>query len=237
MTVMRRSLLLVIPLIVAVAALALLAGVGRPSPARGDVAAPSSVTTTGHGVVTAVPDRATVTAGVHTQAATASDALAENAKLANAVVAALKTAGGTRLQTQQVSLYPQTGRDGRITGYAADDSVSASTPVDGAGGLIDAAVAAGANTVSGPTLDVSSQTALYRQALVKAVDDARAKADTLAAAGGFALGSITSVSESSQSIQPPVFEAAGAAQRAALTPVEPGEQDTTADVTVTFGIH
>ena len=52
------------------------------------------MTTTGHGVITVAPDEATISAGVHTQAATASGALAENARLMNSVVAALKAAGG-----------------------------------------------------------------------------------------------------------------------------------------------
>jgi len=108
------------------------------------------VTVLGHGVVTVVPDEATVTAGVHTQAASASEALAQNAKLMNAVVAALKGAGGEQLQTQQVSLYPQTNQQGQVSAYVADNSVSAKTKIADAGALIDAAVGAGANTAQRP---------------------------------------------------------------------------------------
>ena len=233
---MRR---LSLPLVLAAAALvaaAALAGVGRPEAARGDTgAAPDTVTTVGHGVVTVVPDRATVTAGVHTEAATAAEALAQNAKLANAVVAALKQAGGGDLQTQQVSLYPRSDDKGNVTGYSADDSVSASIAVADAGALVDAAVAAGANTVSGPALSVSDQDARYREALKKAVEDARAKAQALAEAGGFGVGPVSVVSEQSSAPQPIV--SAGAAVKAEATPVEPGTQDVTADVTVTFRIR
>ena len=233
---MRRSLLLVGLLAAAVAAVALFAGIGRPPTARGDVTAPSSVTTTGHADITAVPDRATVTAGVHTQAATAADALAENSRLADAVAAALRGAGGTKLQTQQVSLYPQTTDSGSITGYAADDSISAESPVASSGGLVDAAVAAGANTISGPELDLSTHDALYHQALAKAVDDARAKAESLAAAGGFALGPVAVVTEGS-TVEPPVPFAESATAAKDATTVEPGTTDVSADVTVTFGIR
>src|SRR5436309_2012331 len=69
---MRRLL----PLALAAAALlavAALAGVARPEEARGELATPDTVTTTGHGIVTVVPDRATITAGVHTQAASATE--------------------------------------------------------------------------------------------------------------------------------------------------------------------
>ena len=145
---MKRIALVLIIAVVALAAAAV-AGVGRPEGARGDTATPGTVTTVGHGVVTLVPDQAIVTAGVHTQAETASAALAQNGRLMNAVIAALKQAGGKKLQTQQVSLYPQTDRDGQVQGYTADNRVSATSAIASAGPLIDAAVAAGANTVSG----------------------------------------------------------------------------------------
>jgi hypothetical protein len=233
---MRRALILSALLFAAVVVVAVLAVASRPSTAHGDITAADVVTTTGHGTVTATPDRATVTAGVHTQAATAADALGQNARLANAVVAALKGAGGTDLQTQQVSLYPQTGDDGKVTGYAADDSISASSPVAGAGALIDAAVGAGANTVSGPTLDLSQQDELYKQALAKAVKDARDKADALGQAGSFVVGPVSTVTEVSQDSGPLPYAAAAKAADSA-TPVEAGTQDVTADVTVTFAIR
>src|SRR3954466_11830701 len=159
---MRPSLPIVISVCVAAVAIAVLfAGVGRPEAARGDTATPNTVTTVGHGSVTVVPDQATVTAGVHTQAATAAAALDQNSKQMNAVIAALKAAGGTDLQTQQVSLSPQTDEKGNVQSYVADDSVSANAAIADAGKLIDAAVAAGANTVSGPSLGVSDEDAAY----------------------------------------------------------------------------
>jgi uncharacterized protein YggE len=212
------------------------AGVGRPEAARGDTGSADTVTTVGHGVVTLVPDQASVSAGVHTQAATAAEALSENARLMNDVIAALKRSGGKDLQTEQVSLYPQSDESGHVTGYVADDSVSASSQIAAAGALVDAAVAAGANTVSGPTLSVSDRDAQYREALRKAVADARAKAQALAEAGGFGVGPVTTVTEQSSSPEP-IYERAAVAGKAAATPVEPGTQDVTADVTVTFGIR
>jgi uncharacterized protein len=227
-----RRLLLITLAAAALLAVAALAGIGRPEAARGDATSPDTVTTNGHGVVTVVPDEATVIAGVQTRAATAAAALAQNARLLDAVLAALKAAGGTRLQTQQVALYPQTNDQGEVTGYLADDSVSARTKVAGAGALIDAAVVAGANTVSGPTLDVSDRDALYRQALAQAVADARRKAEAIAQAGGFGVGAVSSVTEGGSA--PPVQPFAATARSDAATTIEPGTQDVTADVTVSF---
>jgi uncharacterized protein YggE len=234
---MRRSFPLVLAAALAAFVVVAFAGIGAPDAARGDIATPDTVSTTGHGIVSAPPDEATITAGVHTEAASAADALAQNSRLMNAVVAALKRAGGDDLQTQQVSLYPQGGDNGQVTGYTADNSVSARTKIAGAGALIDAAVGAGANTVSGPSLDVSGRDELYRDALKKAVNDARAKAVALGEAGGFGVGPVSTVTENGAEPQP-VFAArsAGVAKDAA-TPVEAGTQDITADVTVTFRIR
>lgn len=232
---MKRLLPLVLVAAV-VLAVAAFAGIGRPEAARSEVATPDTVTTLGHGVITVAPDEATITAGVHTQAASAAEALTQNARLMNAVVAALKTAGGDGLQTQQVSLYPQLNPQSQVSAYVADNSVSAKTKIAAAGALIDAAVGAGANTVSGPSLDVSDRDARYRDALGKALADARLKAEALAKAGGFGVGPVSSVTEG-QSAGVPQPMLAGALAKSDATPVEAGTQDVTADVTVTFRIR
>jgi len=232
-----RRLIFITVAAAAIIAAAALSGIGQPASARGDTMPPRLVTTTGHGVVTAVPDDVTVTAGVQTQATTAADALSQNSAAMQKVVDALKQAGGTKLQTEEVSLYPQTDTNGNVTGYVAQDSVSAHSDVAHAGGLVDAAVAAGANTVDGPTLGLSNQDALYLQALQRALADAKAKAAALAEAGNFTVGVVSSVTEQSQSSPPIVFKAASTAAVPASTPIEPGTQDVTADVTVTFEIQ
>src|SRR6516225_9827628 len=138
-----------------------------------------AVTTVGHGVVTVVPDEATISAGVRTTGSTAQAALAANAAAMGKVIAALKKVGFETIQTQEVSLYPQTGPKGGVTGYVAQNTVSVTAAIADAGRLIDAAVGAGANNVDGPMLGVSIQGRLYREALEKAVVDAKAKAQAL----------------------------------------------------------
>jgi uncharacterized protein YggE len=83
---------------------------------------------------------------------------------------------------------------------------------------------------------VSDSDALYRDALKQAVDNARAKALALAAAGGFGVGPVSSVTEQGTQ-QQPVFAAASPSAKSESTPVEAGTQDVTADVTVTFAIQ
>jgi uncharacterized protein YggE len=219
-----------------------LAGVGRPDGAHGTTAPTQSthaITVGGIGSVRAVPNRAQFSFGVTTQGTTAAQAIDANTGLARKVIAALKAGGvaSDDLQTEAVSLEPRySDDDGAIVGYTATNSVSAtSRDLAKAGALVDAAVAAGANQASGPSLTRSDQAELYRNALRAAVADARAKADAIAAAGGLQLGEIRSVVEGS-SAPPPEPLARDAAGEAAATPVEPGTQTIEATVTVEFAL-
>ncbi len=216
---------------------AALSGVGRPEAARSE-AAPgrSTITTLGLGTITTVPDTAVITAGVRTEAVTAADALAANGRRMQRVIDALKAAGGAKLQTRQVSLYPRTDDRGETTGFVAQNSVEARTAIAHAGELVDAAVAAGANTVDGPQLERSDRDALYRDALGKALEDAKLKAAALARAGGFAVGRVVAVVEEGSSQPGPVVFEAQAVAKDASTPIEPGTQDVEARVSVAFAI-
>jgi uncharacterized protein YggE len=111
-----------------------------------------------------------------------------------------------------------------------------SQPLDRAARLSDIAVRAGADTVSGPSLSVADRDAQYRRALERAFDDARAKAETLAAAAGVSLGEVTAIVEGGQPHDFPVY---ATAERAldAKTPIEPGSEEIAASVTVTFAIR
>jgi uncharacterized protein YggE len=99
--------------------------------------------------------------------------------------------------------------------------------------VIDAAVNAGANQVYGLSLSHGDQDELYRQALKAAVANARANAQALASASNLSLGRVTAIVEGGGAPQPVPFAAADKAM-AESTPIEPGTQQTTASVTVTF---
>ena len=115
------------------------------------------------------------------------------------VVAALRDAGISRddLQTEQVSVWPRTSDDGvSIVGYDASNTVRATIrDLDRAGGIVDAAVAAGANQVYGPSLTVSDAEAHYRAAVDAAFDDARARAEAIAEKAGVTLGAPVAIVE------------------------------------------
>ncbi|MBI4172011.1 MAG: SIMPL domain-containing protein, partial [Actinobacteria bacterium] len=79
-----------------------------------------------------------------------------------------------------------------------------------------------------------AQASLYRQALKGAVAEARAGAQALAEAAGVTLGRVPTVVEAGGG---PVYALAERSKAAGdATPIEPGTQDVSATVTVTFSI-
>jgi uncharacterized protein YggE len=237
---LRPAFVRIALLAAAAAALVAAAGALTPSGASGAPAdtAAGGITVTGNGSTTATPDRASFAFGTLSQAKTAQAALAASSDAVARVVSALEKAGVARadIQTADVSLTPRTNDQGdTILGYTASNTVSALVRNLGdAGAVVDAAVAAGANQVSGPSLLVSDQAAAYGKALEQAVADARAKADVLATAAGRTLGPVTAISEGSSG-PVPLATADGAAKSAGV-PIEPGTQSVDATVTVTYAL-
>ena len=103
------------------------------------------------------------------------------------------------------------------------------------GAIVDTAVDAGANTLSGPSLTRGDTDALYRQALRAAYTDAREKAETLAAASGRTLGNVTAIVEGAQGSVPVPLAAAQDAARSSVE-IAPGTQSIEASVSVTFAM-
>jgi uncharacterized protein YggE len=225
-----------------VLAVAALAGVGRPEAAGGaSEDAKEGITVTGSGDVNSTPDRADLSFSVQSEGSTAAQALAANSADAQRLIDALKEAGvqAKDLKTEQLDVSPRYDAEKvpESRRYSASSSVSVrSQPLDRAARLSDIAVRAGADTVSGPSLSVADRDAQYRRALQRAFEDARAKAETLAAAAGVSLGEVTAIVEGGQSHDFPVY---ATAERAldAKTPIEPGSEEIAASVTVTFAIR
>jgi uncharacterized protein len=190
----------------------------------------------GTATVSTIPDRAQISFGVESQAATARAALAANATEMRRVIAALKSAGAADIRTQSVWLSSRYGNDNVVVGYVAQNTVSATVEdVARAGATIDAAVEAGANQIYGPSLSTTDQAELYRQALKAAVADARARAEALALAAGATIGRATQIAESGATPGPLPYAAAEKAA-ADSTPIEGGKQEVSATVTVTFAL-
>jgi uncharacterized protein len=204
------------------------------------VASPTGITVVGKGSVTVTPDTADWSFGLQTSADTANAALSANSEAMDRIIAALRDAGISRddLQTEQVSVYPRVSNNElSIVGYDASNTVRATIrSLDRAGEIVDAAVAAGANEVYGPSLTVSDSDAQYREAVEQAFDDARRRAEAIAERAGVTLGAPVAIVEGAGQGESPYYGEALRDEAAAEVAVEPGTQDVAASLTVTFAI-
>ena len=204
-------------------------------------AAANTVTASGAGTTQAVPDTAEMSFGVTTLSPNAKSALDEASRSAEQIASAVKKQGvaGEDIQTQDVSVYPQTvDQDGKqvITGYQASLSVRVKVrDIAKLGEVISAANAAGANNINGPTFTIDDPAPARAEAIDEAVADARKSAEAMATAAGKSVGEVLSMSSSDVGLVPSaMYSQADMAGAAKDVPIEPGQLDITANVVVVF---
>lgn len=166
----------------------------------------TTLSVTGNGTVLVESDLAIVTVGVQE---TSKDVL-EAQSTVNEKIAAIKQAlldagvEESSINTDSINIYANYDYSDNtevIVGYTARNSLSVrTTDMDNVGSLIDAAFAAGANTLDNVQFTVQDDTQAREQALTMAVEDARRKADVLASAAGLQVASIESISEGGVSV-------------------------------------
>ena len=197
-----------------------------------------SVTATGEDQVT--PDRAKLSIGVQTQAATAAAASTRNAQLQRAVFDTLRALGlaADQLTTSGYNVYPeqvydQPTRRTRITGYNVQNTIVVDLrKIEQVGPVLDAVLSKGANLVSSLQFYSSQAEASRRRALAKAVENARADAEAMARASGGTLGELVELSSGLIERPRPMMEMAmaRAASADAPTPISEGTQTISATV-------
>ncbi len=214
----------------------------------------SVVSTSGTATVKVDPDKVTVTIGVETQGMTAEEAATKNAELMEKVVAALKELGiaDDEISTSWYSVYPiyeyksppcieiypqppECAPRSEITGYRASNSLSVTLDADeDVGKVIDAAVAAGANNVSGVYFFVSEerQQELRDSLIEQAIDNARSRAEKAAEAVDMNIAGVKSINLND--VYFPVFYKDVAQEAGVSTSILPSQQQVTMTVQVTF---
>ena len=203
-----------------------------------------SVTVSGHGKVTVKPDTASLSLGVSVTASKANDALRQAANKADTLIKVLTSAGVSKddIQTSGVSLYPQYDNTGRtISGYNASNNMTVTIRKLGdAGTIIDAAAALVGNEINigGISFYVNDTEAVLGEARAAAITNAKARADQYAGAANAKVGAVMTISEVSSPVTSPIYYPNASADKggvtAAPTPVSPGTQDLTIDVTVVY---
>lgn len=203
---------------------------------------PPILSVEGQGESAVLPDMAAISVGVMSENENAASAQNENAKRTKEVLAAMENLGIQRkdLATSDYTFYPTTASDEndrstRIS-YVVRNSVTVTVhDLNAVGGVIDAALANGANEIHSLEF-LSRDTSKARdQAMLHAVKDAREKANTIAKDVGMHVIGIKSISESTNgAISRPLTGDLAMASKHAATPIEAGNLTVTATVRIDF---
>lgn len=206
-----------------------------------------SVTVVGSGQVSGVPDTLRADIGVESTAGDVTTALNETSEKVRAVTDAVVDAGVERkdVATQQVSVNPQysspaPGGGSQISGYVATNSIRVTIrDISKASTVLSAAATAGGDNtrISNVSFAIDDNSQLLEEARKAAFDDARGRAEQYASLAGDDLGKVLTIKETTSGREQPASP--GSFERdvaAAPVPIEPGEQELTFTVTVTFAL-
>lgn len=212
----------------------LIVGMALALPAQ---AAERLVTVTGEATVAVAPDSAVIRIGVTSIGKNAREASDANAKKMTVVLAAIRDSGIAErdIQTSRLSLQPQYDPNkagpARLLGFQVTNQLTVKIrDIEKLPSILDNAIGAGANEMSGIEFVVSEQSKLLDQARDEAVADARRKAALYAETAGGKLGKVVSITEEGASAPPRPI----AALRAGAVPVAPGEQTLRASVSISY---
>lgn len=201
------------------------------------------ITVSASATVSAMPDQATISSGVMSEAKTAKDALAANTAAMKKMIFDLKFKGidDKDIQTSQfnvepVYVYPKDGQPPVVTGYRVNNMMSVRVrDLDKLGGVLDQMVSLGANQMNGIAFHVSQMETLKDEARKEAMANALRRAKLLAAASGAEVGEVMQIAEETFMPGPqPVMFGRAKAMAAEAVPVERGSQDLEARVTATW---
>jgi uncharacterized protein YggE len=208
------------------------------------------ITVVGQGSVRIEPDVAWVSIGVETLGETVSEAVEANGEKMDSILAALESVGIAQKDIQttnysvQLERFPEpmprtdtTGSEDAQQQYRVSNMVNVTIrDLDTVSETLDAVIEAGANNIWGVSFGREDMTAAQADARAEAVEDARARAESLAELGGVELGPVMSISEiiGGGSIPMPMMAAERAISGAG--PISPGEVEVSYQLQVSYFI-
>lgn len=199
-----------------------------------------TVSFTGEGKVKATPDTAKVEIGLTTEGKDSISVQNENSSKMNAVIKFLKEQGIKEedIKTSAYNLYPKyeynKGKS-TLVGYILKQMLTVTVrDLNKIGKVLDGAVSNGANEINSISLFIDKPEELKNKAREEAVKQAKEQALAASKIAGFNLGRIVGFSENTLG-EPRIYEALGKGGGAAPAPqIEPGSQEITINVTLTY---
>lgn len=209
---------------------------------------PYTISISGEGKATAMPNIATVTIGFSNDKPTVAEAQKENTVKMNNIIASIKILGveDKDIKTSNYNIYPKydwISNKNILSGYTVSQSVDVKIrDTKKISDILKVAGEKGANQIGSLNFEIDDQAALQAEARQKAIDDAKTKAQTLAKQLGVKFSKIVSFSESNY--QPVMYKSAyatdlgmgGGGESVPAPSIQSGENEIKANVTITYEI-
>ena len=207
----------------------------------------NTISVSGEGKVTAIPDIGQVTLSVVEPGKEAAEAQQAAARSINEIIEFLKDSGVAEkdIKTSEYSIYPiYDYPDGRreASGYEVRQSMTIKIrELDNSGVLVAGAAERGANQIGGISFTTEDPTLLREEARRKAIEDAKMKAKVLARDLDVRLGDVVSFNESGGGY--PIFygkammSGIGGGEDMMAPEMPVGENDVIVNVTINFEIR
>ena len=206
------------------------------------------LTVTGRGEVMVQPDHANIVIGVVTEDRSSRAAASDNTTNTRKVENAIMHAGvlPMDIQTFNYSVQPVYSSEKTplagvpaplIVAYRVSNQMRVTVHnLSRIGEILDAATAAGSNTVENIAFGQKDQAPAEDEALHRAIANARRKADQIAIAAGVRIVGIDEINEGSVQRPFPILYSRASVAEATSTPILAGESTVTANVTIVYEV-
>ena len=210
----------------------------------------TTINVNGQSTIKAEADEVSVYVGIETTEKTSEESKNANAKISDNVLVVLKTAGIPEgdIETSSYYIYPEydwSNNKQELVGYRTSNVLKITTKdFDKVGTIVDSSVDAGATTIQSINFELSQdkQNEVKTQAISKATEDAKVKAEATAQGLNARLGKVKTVTIQDYNYYPfPIYASAddGAAldvKEVARTAIQPSSLDVSSTVNVVFEI-
>jgi uncharacterized protein YggE len=149
-----------------------------------------------------------------------------------------QTTSGQNSAGQTANKQTASGQAAQISGYTVINTVQVTIrDLNKVGQILDQAVQAGANDVSGVTFAIENPSKLQADALGQAVSDAQNRATALAQSSGVQLDNVIDITQMTGSSPVPVIASAAQLANNTSVPIQPGLVEVHLQIQVSFAIH
>ena len=203
-----------------------------------------TISISGEGKVTVIPDIANITLGLSVEKSKVSDAQAQNSKTMNSLIDKLKALGIEKadITTTSYSIYPNydyPNNKQTLRSYTVYQEVQVKLrQTDKVDEVIKIAGELNLNQIGGLSFSVDQPEKYKEEARIKALENAKQKADDLAKVMSVKLGKVVSFSEGDSYVPQPYYSSFKGAEMgggsAPAPAIEAGSQDIVITATVVY---